>query len=348
MEIWKELKYLNEDTRLLIENYFEKKDGKFKIENDILYVDFDDWGIEKFYVKNIANRINYNFYTVIQNKIKKIYNIGISIQIGNWNIFKKMEHFLKNFDKINVNIYFIFIKDILNNEIIEYLKKNYKNYVILSGENRGMDIGLFFINLHFILQQKYNHEYIFKIHTKTNDDFRNQTLNILVPSHERIIDNLKILSKESIGMYSGNAIYKFHEHKDLFHVNYYHLQNLVHYLYNEDINHNYLEFCAGTMFIFKQKIFDILTLSKIEYIYNMLNNIDTIDYYWYSIFYKMNIQDKEAIYNDYMKNKNIRYPNNISYSLKTNKPGLRDSMIEHAVERLFGYICKKNNMNIAQ
>ena len=64
------------------------------------------------------------------------------------------------------------------------------------------------------------------------------------------------------------------------------------------------------------------------------------------IFYKININQKDRIENDYNKNIRIRYPNNMSYSIKTNKPGLRDCMVEHAMERLFGYICKKNNLNI--
>ena len=351
MSIWKDIKFLNKNYKNIINNYFLNKTGKFKVIDDILYINFDGWGIEKFYFKNDDNDY-YNddslFYNIIYNNFRNIYNICVSIQIGNWYIFKKMESYLNNFKNINVNVYFILINDIVTDDKIEYLKNTYKYSVILAAENRGMDIGLFLINLHFIKKNNYEHDFIFKIHTKTNDDFRNQTLNILMGNHEKILENIKILNKDDVGMYSGNFICKYSNDRGVFESNYYHLKNLVNYLYNEEIDTNNLEFVAGTMFIVKNKIFNILSLDNIEYLYKSLNNIDTLDYYWYSVFYKININQREKIDINYSKNIKTRYPNNISYSLKTNKPGLRDCMIEHAMERLFGYICKKNNLNIVQ
>lgn len=147
-------------------------------------------------------------------------------------------------------------------------------------------------------------------------------------------------------MISGNVIYKYKKNKDTFLPNFYHLKKIIKYLYNEDLNYEYLEFSAGTFFITKSNIFDILNLNILEYLYNNLNNNETLDYHWYSIFYKMNLNDIDLIYKDYIKNKNHKYPNNISYTNKTNKPGLRDSMIEHAIERLFGYLCKKKLLSI--
>jgi hypothetical protein len=100
------------------------------------------------------------------------------------------------------------------------------------------------------------------------------------------------------------------------------------------------------MFIIKMDSLEILDIKKLEHIYSILNNVDTIDYYWYSVFYKMNINNKEDMYKDYINNKEKKYSNNISYHLKTGKPGLRDCMIEHGIERLFGYVCKKMNYEI--
>lgn len=350
MNIWKDIKFLNKLYKSIVNNYFLDKSGKFKIENNTLIIDFDNWGIEKFYFEdNINNDVEESlFYDIIYNNFKIIHNISITLQIGNWYVFKKMEHYLNNFKNINVNIYFVLINDIIRDEIIEYLKNNYKYSVILGAENRGMDIGLFLVNLHFMKKNNINHKYIFKIHTKTNDDFRNQTLNILMKDHNKIIENIKLLSSDDVGIYSGNFIYKYTNDRGVFESNYYHLKNLVNYLYNEELNTNNLEFVAGTMFIIKSKIFDILNINIIEYLYKSLNNIETLDYYWYSVFYRININQKDKIENDYNRNMRTKYPNNMSYSLKTNRPGLRDCMIEHAMERLFGYICKKNNLNIIQ
>ena len=345
--IWKDLIYLDNDSQKLINIYFPNRTGKFKIDNSILYIDIDDWGIEKIYFNKNKDK-NDKYYAVEYENFKKIYNIAFLLQIGNWNTFLKMEKYLYNFNKININIYFVIIDEIITKENIEYLKENYKEIVIIIAENRGMDIGLFLAGLHYININNYYHDYIIKAHTKTNDEFRDNVLNNLIGDEDIIINNIKKLSKENIGMVSGSDVYKFHEYRDAFVSNYYHLDNVIKYLYNEDINNDYLEFVAGTFFICKYKIFKILNNNNIEYIYDNLNNYNSLDYYWYSVYYKININDKKLIYSDYVNNKNNRYPNNINYSIRTNKPGLRDCMLEHAMERVFGYICKKNNLEIVR
>ena len=192
----------------------------------------------------------------------------------------------------------------------------------------------------------YNHEYIIKIHTKTNDTFRNESLNNLIGSEEIITNNIRKLNDENNGIISGNRIYKYNEFKDAFTCNYYHLEKLIKYIYHEDIITDSLEFSAGTMFIAKNNIFNIFNMPILDYIYNNLNNYDSLDYYWYSVFYKLNINNKKQILDDYNNNKDTKYPNNINYCIRTNRPGLRDCMVEHALERLFGYMCKKLNLEI--
>jgi len=344
MNSYRDIIYLNDKNKKLINNYFPNMNGKFKIEDNILTIDFDNWGKEIFY---ISDEVNTNFYIIKYENIENIYNIAISIQIGNWDVFLRMENYINNFKNININYYFVLIKEIINEENINYLiNKYYKNSVILIGENRGMDIGLFFISLHYIKFKQYNHDYLFKIHTKTNDAFRNETLNNLMGNENKIIENIKSLSKDKIGMISGNIIYSYNKSRDVFQSNLYHLEHLIKYLYQENIDYNNLDFSGGTMFITKLKIYNILNLQKIEYLYNSLNNFETLDYYWYSIYYKISINNKERILKDYTINKANRYPNNINLNLKTNKSGLRDCMIEHAMERLLGYICRKNNLEI--
>jgi hypothetical protein len=209
-----------------------------------------------------------------------------------------------------------------------------------------MDIGLFLINLMYMKNKEYNHEYIIKIHTKTNDNFRNESLHNLIGTEEIIINNIRKLNNENYGIISGNVIYKYNEFEDVFKLNYYHLDKLVKYIYNEDIDTDNLEFPAGTIFIIKNKIFNVFNMPILENIYNDLNNYDSLDYYWYSVYYKLDINNKRQILDDYNNNKEDRYPNNINYCIRTNKPGLRDYMIEHALERLFGYMCKKLNLEI--
>ena len=229
---WKDIIYLPENYKKIVNLYFKDRSGKFIIKNNVLEVDIDGWGIDYFYIddsiddciddcmddsiddsidNSIDNCIEINnnkiyineiknnkiiskkdklYYNILHNNFTKIYSIALLIQIGNWNVFKKMEEFIDNFKNINTNIYFFMIDEYSNDENVNYLKYKYKSCVIASCENRGMDIGPFLLNLHYIKYKNYNHEYIFKIHTKTCDRFRNETLDKLMKNHDTIINNI--------------------------------------------------------------------------------------------------------------------------------------------------------------
>lgn len=354
-DTFKSIDFLQNNYKTIVDIYFKDKTGKFIINDNILEIDFDNWGKEYFYFD--YNKCNQNknscmYYDLKYNNIKTINTIAILVQIGNWNVFKKMENYINNFKNISINIYFFIINEYAIDLNIDYLKNTYTECVIASCENKGMDIGPFLLNLHYIKTCQYNHEYIFKLHTKSSDKFRNESLNLLMSSHDNILENIKKLNycndinNNESGIFAGNIIYKYNTFKEAFQSNLYHIRNLIKYLYNEEIIYDKLEFVAGTMFIAKLKVFNILTPLKILEIYEQLNTIDTLDYYWYSLFYKIDINDRRRIYFDYNNHKINRYPNNLNYSFKTNTDGLRDSMIEHAFERVIGYICKKEGLEI--
>ena len=56
---WINISYLNDNYKNLISKYFNNILGKYKIENNILFLDIDSWGIEKIYIKNHNNTNNY-------------------------------------------------------------------------------------------------------------------------------------------------------------------------------------------------------------------------------------------------------------------------------------------------
>ena len=351
---YKSLDFLENTYKNIIDIYFKDKLGKYIINDNILEVDFDNWGKEYFYIENKI-KININikniknitkYYDIKYNSITSVNSIALLVQIGNWTIFKKMEDYINNFKNISINIYFFMIKEFDTSDNINYLKQKYKECVIAICDNKGMDIGPFLLNLHYIKTNQYNHDYIFKIHTKSSDNFRNESLNILMKSHDVILTNIQKLSDKMNGIFAGNIIYKYNDYKDAFLSNLYHIKNIIKYLYNEDIIYDKLEFVAGTMFIAKLEIFNILSPLKLIEIYEDLNTIDTLDYYWYSVFYKIDVNDKKRIYFDYHNNKINRFPNNLNYTMKTQTSGLRDSMIEHAFERVIGYFCKKIGLEL--
>jgi hypothetical protein len=82
------------------------------------------------------------------------------------------------------------------------------------------------------------------------------------------------------------------------------------------MDNNLLEFPAATFFIVKLKVFTLLTVDKLEYLYSNLNNSHTLDIFWYSMFYNMIINNKIIIYKDYINNKSTRYSNNLNYQIK--------------------------------
>ena len=100
------------------------------------------------------------------------------------------------------------------------------------------------------------------------------------------------------------------------------------------------------MFIIKTECLRIFTISNIEYMYNLLNDFHSIDYSWYAQYYQLDKNNKKEILLHYFENPNDRYLSNLNFQFKTNQSNLRDCMIEHALERFFGYICLKEGFEI--
>jgi len=345
---WINIQYLDIKYKRLINKYFKNNpnliNSKFKIKDNTLKINIENWGIEYFYIENINK--NTKFYEISYENINNIYDLAICIQIGNWDIFTKMESYIHNLDKININYYFSIIDEYCTNKNINYLIHNYKNIVILKNKNKGMDIGLFFSSLHYLKINNINHNFLIKIHTKTDDNIRNKILNNLLSSHNKIINNIKLLTNLKYGMIAGNTIHEYCSNPDIFINNIYHLNDISNYLYDEKIDNNKLKFGETTMFIIKQECLRIFTIFNIEYIYNLLNDFHTFDYSWYAYYYNLDKNNKKNILSHYFENPNDRYLSNLNFQYKTNQSNLRDCMIEHAFERFFGYICLKEGYEI--
>ena len=211
----------------------------------------------------------------------------------------------------------------------------------------GMDIGLFIINLLYFRDKKINPKYILKLHTKTDDRFRNNVLNNLCKNKETILKNLNLFQNNNIGMLTGTFVYSYDKNKSFYnnHMNYLHY--LSKYICNKELNLNNLEFAVGTFFYAKYNLFSILDEVNLKFLYNKLNNLTTLDINWYKIFYNLHkLSDNEIIlhYRNYPTN----FGNNLIMQNKTKCLGMRDFMIEHSLERFLGYICKYNNLNIIE
>jgi hypothetical protein len=348
---WKDLDDLDINYKKLVNLYIkniENKSGKYMIKNNQLIIDYKDIGLEKFYINDSINEKinNKTFYTVKYSNINPLNKIAVFIQIGNWNKFIDMEKYLSNFDTLNCIFYFTMILDIYNYQRLKYLSSRYKNSVVIYGHNKGMDIGLFLITLHYINKNNIKYDSIFKIHTKTDDNFRNNTLHNLIGSKGIILNNLKKIDNINVGMLGVNNIYTYRNHGGYFEYNMYHMKEYIKFLYNENPDIDKLEFVEGTMFLFKQCVLDILNNFNIEIIYNKLNDHSSLDLNWYCIFYNIDINNISLIKKIYNKNLHHHYGNNLRLQKYKKESGLRDFMKEHAFERLFGYICNKCKLQI--
>jgi hypothetical protein len=330
--------YYNLNDIIIQKNSSKKYTIQHKINNNLEY----------FYYNNSQNIEINNYYKILyDNNNKNNQHFSVLIQIGNYSTFNKMEFYMKSFIELNTSIYYTIIEEECSDNNINKIKKLTPNCTILKTKNMGMDIGLFIINLMYFRDKNINPKYILKLHTKTDDRFRNNVLNNLCKNKETILKNLNLFNNNNNGMLTGTFIYNYHKNKSFYdnHMNYLHY--LSKYIYNKELKINILEFAVGTFFYSRFDLFSILDIINLKFLYNKLNNLTTLDINWYKIFYNLHkLSDEEIIL--HYRTHPTNYGNNLIMQHKTKCLGMRDFMIEHSLERFLGYICKYNNLNIIE
>jgi hypothetical protein len=348
---WKYFSALTIPLQKMVRMYYPQNINiMWHVEKDVLYLKIEDWNIEKIYLPVYEENKEPNQYYYIEhdNIQKDEAEIVFCIQIGNWSIFKIMENYIKNtltYDK-KIHYYFSIIESECTVHNVYYLKSIYKYSTIIKSYNKGMDIGLFMTTLHYIRHKKRKYNYLCKIHTKTDNHFREITITNLIGNNEKISKNIQLLKTNQIGMIAGNIILTFEKDKEYLYSNEYHLKALSRNILYEPFEIEKCNFCAGTMFWTRMSILDTFTLENIQYIYKNLNGLSTLDVNWYAFFYKLNVNETEKVREHYELNKHIHSPNNLHYTSVKKEKGLRDCMLEHAIERFFGYLCIKQNLKL--
>lgn len=326
----------------ILSNYYNEDEIKYYFKKNIIIVEKD--GIEEYlYFDEYIKKDTHFYYRVLYDCFKnKSENIFI-IQIGSLTTFKKMIKYIDIISKVNENYIFTFVEDTENKKIINLLKKKLTNFTVLEVKNKGMDIGIFLISLLYLRDKNLKYKNLIKIHTKTDDRFREHVCDQLIGSEEIIKKNLKLMDKSEIGMLNGTFTFDYQKNKSFFknHLNY--LEYLISYFLNDTLDKNKLEFAVGTFFISKFDVFNIFNKNNIKILYNKLNDENTLDINWYKIFYELKNKNDDYIINHWKKNKKKNYGNNLELQIKTKCSGMRDFMIEHALERFFGYLNKYKN-----
>lgn len=350
------IEWKNFEENNLLEPKFEKIISRYYDLNKIEYSMNGKWIqinnnniIENIYFDQLLKKDTNIYYNVLYENIKKKENIIFTLQVGKWVTLEKMYHNLDIIGEIKANYIISIVENEYDEEKLKILKKKLKNLVIIEVKNKGMDIGVFLLSLLYLRCNNLEYEYLIKLHTKTDDRFREHVCDHLIGSKDIINQNLNILRNDkSIGMLNGTLIFNYHKNKSFFNNHIGYLEYLSELLLNKNLEINKLEFAVGTFFYSKFDVFDIFTKNHIKLIYNKLNDFESLDINWYSIFYNLKNKNENYIIQHYKDNKNTNYGNNLELQKKTNCSGMRDFMLEHALERFFGYLNRSKGYSMVE
>ena len=329
---------------VVLKIYNEYRDEQKIYQNNLHYTNL--WEQRSIY------NINYKFMVEKKSVKTNTYlpSVCAIVHIGNYSVFQKMKHFVDNlvsaqYDSYNMDIYFNIVDGAVSKDEINSLKKSYPNEYIIVSENYGFDIGSFFHTLQYIKQKQLKYDFILKIHTKTNANYRTNLLEPILGSIQTIRNVLSVFeSNKNAGIIAARKGRCIDAHID-FTRNQPYLQELLKYYFNETTTVCKQPYVSGTMFWMRYTMVDELFMKyDLPNIYNSMNNIHSFDWNWY---YYANSKyigsvplNKPKLYEHYLKHgKTLQLSGNIFHAIKynTNSFLLRDGMIEHAYERFFSY-----------
>ncbi len=253
--------------------------------------------------------------------------IAVFLHLGNHDLWDEINGYLHNFQDIKFDLYVNLVKELNSDEEIEkqklLIETEYSNAYITISPNKGFDIGGKFYSIKQMYLNNKQYDIGLFLQTKSDKTWRQSNLNSLLNSNNKI----KNIINSDFKMIGDKKYYYYYQKTDK--NNIYHLINLVNKLniFNTLLLSKF-KFCAGTMFWYDMKLIEkYFPYDKIDEFINMLNDKTTPDQNWKII----------------NKDIGLKY-NNI---LDCKDPScIRDGMIEHAFERLFGYIVHYEKGNV--
>lgn len=135
--------------------------------------------------------------------------IGIFLHIGNVILWDEINDYIKKIknDLININLFINFCKDYVSDiDINEYktiIKNEYPKTKFFNFKNKGCDIGPYFLFLDYLRNKNITYDWIIKLHTKSNDKWRDKLLQgLFVNNFNEHLDNLEKNNINVHGSYS--------------------------------------------------------------------------------------------------------------------------------------------------
>ncbi len=129
--------------------------------------------------------------------------IGILFQIANFSVWDNMKNITNNFNfKIILMIHFN--KDMINQKdrdhIIQFYKSKNIDPIITMFINKGMDICGFFHQIEYIINNNIEIDYILKLHTKSNEKWRNDLIDPICGTKNNIKICIDLLDENDTGI----------------------------------------------------------------------------------------------------------------------------------------------------
>lgn len=293
-------------------------------------------------------------YTLMESNVKcekneHLPNVVCICHIGSFHIFMKMTTYIDNlysaqYEEYNLTMYFNVI-DTISKEHLQIIQKKYPKAHFVVSENYGFDIGSFFHVLQLIKERKEIYDYILKIHTKTDNEKRENLLQPIVGSIQTIRKVMEEFHEQkSIGIIASKNARCIDAHVD-FVRNQQYLQQLLQWYFKETTRVIKQPYVTGTMFWIRYSIIDELFMKvNLINIINSFNHVHSFDWNWYyysnNKYLKNESLHKDRLYEHYInQGKSLGLSGNLYHAIKysTNSFQLRDGMIEHAYERFFCY-----------
>ena len=215
------------------------------------------------------------------------------------------------------------------------LRELWPQSTILAVENKGFDIGPFWLSFDRIRNQPY--DVILKLHSKSNDQWRRELIAPILGSPERVRYCLDLLADPTTGLV-GSEKWLLTVPSDWGN-NKYHIDTLAR---EWRVPVQSCRFIGGTVFWARHSIFSAACRGlDVPALVRKMNTPDTFDYSWYLMAYPKvarRVGTDPAQLKDYFLNEG---DDTVCNCLQARQQGLAlpcDAMIEHCYERLFGLI----------
>lgn len=110
--------------------------------------------------------------------------LGIFLHLGNNSIWSSIEEYLNRIKTTKYHLYINFHhKNQINKLLEEKILETYPSVTFFYYQNRGCDIGPFIKFIQYMIDNEIHYDFIMKLHSKTNNEWRENMLNSLIPLH---------------------------------------------------------------------------------------------------------------------------------------------------------------------